>query len=691
MTKYQLFLDESGGFDEKNKNGKSVNKPSIVAGYLAEERNCNEAWAKNIFKEVKKSDQRFAKIDIEPFHGMETADKNNLSAFITAVIQKMCNKNTIRLVEFKNMKGFDIVNSNITYLNVLTEGLIQLIKELLAKNQDDVQLDILYAERNGIKENQYTERLEERLILQLAAFPQHVRKRFKYTLKCKSAKREYVLMLADAVCGALRGFTSFFIKEEKEIISALKNKPKGIRYYVLENKAWQNIEAFFIEDRLADVVYHWYIRYGDDKALKEHEETFKEKIVEKFKTSSPYYIRSQFKILSEIIGALVRNRNFVAANKVMDSLIKDFFPLLENAGIEISRPLFDIHFYRLTTCTHQGDVSLGKQEMETCDELMKKVVWNHEDLEYLLSYKLRKVEQQKNSFDFKGALKTLNGMEKLLDDSLNVISLVDDLGDFSKGIKSQMLGKVIGSKVAVECYLLREVTELKEHILNDSDKAIAQFTDWPDVARQYQTRAMAEYYLGNYEAAVSALRKSAGTTDEKLMILVRRLKEQRNIFGLMHYANCMALATSDGLQLGKEMYEAWNQENPMELVNNLEENYPKYVIQWRVATTRCNLGADVKADIYYKLATDEALKDINVPTVYAAGLAIQVEYCGNLQGTEKQLELLKVRYKKLMESNIPQTMKDCFEGWDELLTDKKRGKEEKWQKLLLTAKKIPIL
>lgn len=34
----------------------------------------------------------------------------------------------------------------------------------------------------------------------------------------------------------------------------------------------------------------------------------------------------------------------------------------------------------------------------------------------------------------------------------------------------------------------------------------------------------------------------------------------------------------------------------------------------------------------------EVLKDINVPTIYEAGLAIQAEYCGSMQGTEKQLD-----------------------------------------------------
>lgn len=73
------------------------------------------------------------------------------------------------------MKGLDIVNSNVTYLNVFTEGIIQLIIELLAGTRDKVNLDIIIAERACIKINEYTERLKERLILQIAAFPQQAK------------------------------------------------------------------------------------------------------------------------------------------------------------------------------------------------------------------------------------------------------------------------------------------------------------------------------------------------------------------------------------------------------------------------------------------------------------------------------------------------------------------------------------
>lgn len=700
MKKYQLFLDESGQFKETNSNGKRKQKPSIVGGYLAVDKNCTTYWAKKLLKKIKESNSTFSNISIDPFHGMETAD-DNLSAFITSLLQELCSDEKVCLVEFRNERGLDIVNSDITYLNVLTEGIIQLILGLMKETDDDINLDIDFAQRvdvtqkeasnnriiQYINQKEYKDRLEERLILQLEALPKHIQDRFSYDIQCGNANTDAVLMIADAACGALRGFTNQFTSAERNAIKSLNT----MQYSVLDHKAWQSIEKELMDKHIGQAVFQWYSRFDEDERLKKRKEEFKKTIINKLTSESPEFIEGQLKILHEIIGALIKGRKFNAANIVMDNLIKDFYPMLEKAGKDVNRQLFDLHFYRLTTCTHQGTVALGNQEMQISDDLLKVVKWRYEDMEYLQNYKLRKVEQQKNAFDFKGALETLIKLEKQIEDSVNVITLVDDLGPFTRDIKSQMLGKVLGSKVAVEGFLLDEMPELKKQILLDSEKAISQFTDWSDISRQYQTRAMAEYKLGNYENAIQALKESGKATNEKLFVLIRNFKETENIFGLMHYANIMALASENNLALGKEMYDAWNQEKIMMFVSKQEEKYPKYVIQWRVATTQANLNIGDNGEDYYKKAKEIALSDINAPTVYAAGLAILAEYNANIKGSGKSMQQLKKNYEKFMESDIPQTMKACFKDWDELILNATNEMEKRKNDLIKLVKEIPIL
>ena len=153
MKKYQLFLDESGQFKETNSNGKRKQKPSIVGGYLALNKNCNTYWANKLLKKIKESNSAFSNISIDPFHGKETAD-SNLSAFITSLLQELCSDEKVCLVEFKNERGLDIVNSDITYLNVLTEGIIQLILGLMKETDDDINLDIDFAQRVDVTQKE---------------------------------------------------------------------------------------------------------------------------------------------------------------------------------------------------------------------------------------------------------------------------------------------------------------------------------------------------------------------------------------------------------------------------------------------------------------------------------------------------------------------------------------------------------
>ena len=226
MRTYQLFLDESGQFKENNSNGKRKQDPSIVGGYLALNKNCNTYWAKKLLKKIKESTSAFSNISIDPFHGMKTAD-SNLSAFITSLLQELCSDERVCLVEFKNERGLDIVNSDITYLNVLTEGIIQLILGLMKETDNEIHLDIDFAQRvdvtqkeesnkriiQYINQKEYKDRLEERLVLQLEALPKHIQNRFSYDIQCGNANTDAVLMIAGkgelaeylrSVCEALR-------------------------------------------------------------------------------------------------------------------------------------------------------------------------------------------------------------------------------------------------------------------------------------------------------------------------------------------------------------------------------------------------------------------------------------------------------------------------------------------------------
>ena len=114
MNYFELYLDESGQFKELSKNG----RPSIVAGYLMNKK-CSEAWAENVFAKTKAMNPVFSKIDTKRFHAKEE-NSTTISEFNICLLENLQN-NDATMVVFKNGRGNNIVNSDITYLNVFAE------------------------------------------------------------------------------------------------------------------------------------------------------------------------------------------------------------------------------------------------------------------------------------------------------------------------------------------------------------------------------------------------------------------------------------------------------------------------------------------------------------------------------------------------------------------------------------------
>ncbi len=118
MKNYTLLLDESGDFKEGAKN----TKPSIVAGWLLDGALPLETWARQIFSRVKASRPEYQGINIRKFHGMEVPSPRT-AAFMTDLLCEVAGTGG-RIVAFKNEKGRVIVNGDVTYLNVLADGII---------------------------------------------------------------------------------------------------------------------------------------------------------------------------------------------------------------------------------------------------------------------------------------------------------------------------------------------------------------------------------------------------------------------------------------------------------------------------------------------------------------------------------------------------------------------------------------
>ena len=601
MAVYNLYLDESGQFRENI----SKSKASIVAGFLTHNWQCTEERATALLQQVKDSDKKFSDININHFHAMEI-NNPNVSEFIVRLIEFLSKKKS-RVVVFKSQKDYVIVNSDVTYLNVFAEGIFNLVHRLLAQTDEEIVLNVMYASRlnvdateveklnSRIEERAYTERIEERLTWRMLRLNSTDRRRVQINLSVGIARTLKSLMLADAICFALRG---------------------GIRLLNVEQKA-----------RVRTL---------------------------------------QYDTISQLIRNLIEVREYDAVNHFIDVLEDKIFPLLKSLGVEYEEFYFDVHFYRLTVATHQGNTLEEQREINTCRKILPTLPATCETLDYYLKYKLREVEHLKNIYDFEKAIDELDSLEQILSNMVSLVQMIEELGEFGKNIRSTTLGKVIGSRTAVKIYLSHSKPNYLSAARKDSDAAIEHFTKESDKARQYQLRSMLETRGENFKESLKWLGKAFGAVEnaspEEVLKHVMTFKGFK-AFGLLHYANLMSAAMSAGNSLAKKMYNAWINQNAEEVLPK-DRAYPSTLILHRIGKCKALKGTK-NAKKYYDLAVKTSLENPNNLTHYAAGLIIEADQIVTLNIGNDIRRVLKLYddYKKFAALELPQSMRTTFAGF----------------------------
>lgn len=665
MKYYQIYLDESGEFKEKRHG-----VPSIVAGYLAD-RKLRDDWAQLEMEKIKHSRNAYKDIDIKKFHSKD--DRNPyLTEFITDLICDM-REQGIQIVEFKNQRNLNIIDSDVTYLNVFVQGIVQLMYHLLSLTRDKIHLDIIYAHRIYVREKeqtgsnirieleQYENRLQERLILALARLPQADRERLSYSFKkTGNAVYDAPLMPADAICFALRGGKNSFTREEKGRIFA----DSLLSFSILSDSSWKVIEDALIQNRISDAVYDWYARKKEND-LKRYQNQFFTLLITKLKEVGEGGQEVQFNMLSQFIDALIKQRHFEVANTILDSLLDEFYPRLQEAGFDVTSYLFDVAFYRLTTATHQGDTAKSDSLIEYCEHLRQSQVFELDQLNYYLSYDLRVVEHLKNIFDFEKAEEKLQRLKTILQEIMDIIPDVSGLSGIQGKIHSMTLGKVLGSSVQTRMRLLAHNPAELEPARKESDEAIQQFLRTSDRQRQFQNRAALECQAGQYDNSIAYLAKSIGVPfngDYKALLKPLCQENSIQIFELSLYASIMARTCQHNLEMGKNMLLAWQilavERKLKEGAINYLDTYPGYVINWNVG--RCYaMQKDLRrANTCYTEAKNTALAQPDNFTIYSAGLAImaeQITLSGNL--TVKNMTKFQRDYQNFIQKELPDSMK----------------------------------
>lgn len=697
---YTLFLDESGKFQWEQQ----AAVPSAIMGYLCPGGIFTPDHASRVLSKIARSDSRYANIPVSPFHAMECQEES-CPDFIVSVVENVVGQGA-RIVQFHNRDRLQIVNSDLTYLNLFAEGIVQLLQSLLRQNKDNsISLKIIFAHRRNMglweKEQRYgripidwyEERIGERIELRMARLPKEIRLKCRWTLEMKDALQYEPLMIADAICFALRGgkrkFSDALMQRINQCVSEEYN------FSSIEHSKWGMIQDYFIAGRYADAVCVWYI--DEDKTLQFYKNAFETQIREVFCQSSALEQNNQLRAIGNSVDNLINQRKYYDANSLLDGLAREFIPLLNDAGISVHRFMFDIAFYRMTTASHQGDLIAGEEQRRICGAILPNFSARWETLDYYMQYKIREAEHLKNCFAFQAAINILDQLENILSETVGLFQLIEGLDSTGERLRSDTLGKILGSRLLARCVLMHQDPGHLAMARNESDAAIAEFDKEHDRSRQYQYRAQIEYEAGNFAEALCWLGKSFGLSadESSASAIINRITQQKYgvVFGAMHYARIMAGSIASGnFEWGAQLHSEWIKQD-VEAKIGLHENeeYPVPLIHWKIASSFAGQKKKQTAERYYERSI--ALLESNPQrlTLRAIALAVRLERLA-LEPSARKMSRFLEKLKEFLAQPLPEPMRECFASWETELESAVIQSTEKQTKVCRNlARQVPVL
>ena len=133
---WELYLDESGEFEDRRVRGNW--NPSLVGGLLCAEGAVTAGRAEKLCggQRLHANEDR-----------TDEATARNFDILRTLRQDERC-----RFVLFENTERLMIVNGDITYLNIVAEGIVRLLRDLAAaKKEQAIALKVCVALRNNVE------------------------------------------------------------------------------------------------------------------------------------------------------------------------------------------------------------------------------------------------------------------------------------------------------------------------------------------------------------------------------------------------------------------------------------------------------------------------------------------------------------------------------------------------------------
>jgi len=718
-TYYDLFLDESGNFQDQNNP-----RCSVVGGVLAKANLVSDTLAEQILRTA------FQEVGLDfpqtgTVHATEMSSAD-FSRFALTLIKHL-KSYQIQPVVFENEERAVIVNSDITYIHLLAEGVARLFTSTSSYGTT-TGLNVIAARRMGVDSQNpdylrriptedYLPRIEERLDLAFLhlGMKEHHEKWMLNSFTLDSARTDHRLMIADCICHAwYTRHTKFSYSERQRI----KEELDGYHFALIEHNALRTIKRYKFEGAFGNALFHALSELGKESSSARTEQLHIKvrrevrQIVELLAEMPILVLREHLhRLLGQVECFTGQSRRYASAEQllrdVVDEVLNPLQELLQGKdGGVVDLVQLLVASERLAIANHQGHVATLDHVLAVGEKFAAKLASRLENIDAILSYLNRKTVYLSNAYDFHGAVHLIDSLIRFHEEILALYPVV--LPDtFPEELKSKTLGKLYGSKLQALAMAGRKDPTHYDEARETSDKALREFSSREDLQRQHLYRCQLELALGNIEEAWGHLVKGAVDTKvtfspHDLASLLHAEQDRRRAYVLTHYCRMMAtlsLPDSPLPNFRQELGGAWKQndlDNHSYLASNPQE-HPAEIILWSLGTYDL-LNKRIKRGLErQKKAIEICFQHQDSLTMHTIGLGILVEQAAILlhlghKGSTEALQRALHRVKRFLDTpGLPRPMHEYFKHWPRVIQEVnvQRDAVQGSAKLFSLAREVP--
>jgi len=559
MNVYELFLDESGNFEDYN----SKKSPSLVGGYL--------------IKEGLMSNEK-AKVILGSDYAHNCEKDNRVDSL--KVLNKLIDIGG-KIVIFQNFERVNILKDrDLLYLNMVSEGILNLLDRLFLKDDAPIRLKVYIANRldyslgyeNKIKINhlEYDKRIKERIYLKSLENDMFFNGKFEIDVSLASARVEQVLMIADVVCNTKLTIESnkFSLQERSSLKKIYQD---SYVFNVFKIDTYKKYEDFIRQKNISNAIISL------TEIDRENYNKYKNLLIDTINNMNEYSLNIQTELLSLKIRTLIEiYSNLSLAEKILIILQDEILPNIKIK--DIYKLKLDVSTYLLTIYTHLGNNILSLRQIDISENILKNFNKNWDFLNYYYILNIRKAIMYSNSLLYAKALDILN---PLIKNTIDIMEIIGCIPEFSS-LKLDFLAKTVGTRLQVYTRMIKFNEKYYDMAIDDSNFAINEFTNIWDINRQYIYRIDVECMVNNYKEALRYLEKITSLNIEDdykkidfskiLNIILKKDVSSRNYL-VCAYFEIMSVLSNYDIKIAEKMFSEFSKIKELNMCYLKNNNY----------------------------------------------------------------------------------------------------------------------